>query len=103
MPAALLQSDSYRFDFLMPARVVFGWGRRSEIGPLARSLGTRAFVVCGSRSLERSRLVTQIDASLREAGVTVERLATIANEPLTSDVDSAVERLLEFAPAPATW
>ena len=42
------------FDFVAPSRVVFGWGRRREAGGLARSLGRRAFLVCGSRTLESS-------------------------------------------------
>jgi alcohol dehydrogenase class IV len=95
-----LQSPTLRFDFLTPARVVFGWGRRSGVGPLARSLGQRAFLVSGSKSLERSGVVAQIKALLEEAGLTVCLLATLGREPLVADVDAAVERILEFAPGP---
>ena len=96
-------STSHRaldFDLLMPARIVFGWGRRSEAGRLACTLGNRAFVVCGSRSLERSGIIAQIEESLRRAGLTVVRLTTISNEPLVSDVDVCVEELLGRNPAP---
>jgi alcohol dehydrogenase class IV len=89
---------SLRFDFLAPARVVFGWGRRSEVGRLAHSLGKRAFVVSGSKSLNRSGAIAQIESLLREAGLNVVPLAAIAHEPLVTDVDAAVNRLLEFAP-----
>jgi len=89
-----------RFDFLAPARVVFGWGRRSEVGQLAHSLGKRAFVVSGSKSLNRSGAIAQIETLLREAGLTVVPLATIAHEPLVADVDAAVDRLLKSGPAP---
>jgi alcohol dehydrogenase class IV len=92
------QSETLRFEFLTPARVVFGWGRRSEVGQLSRSLGKRAFIVSGSRSLERSGAVAQIGALLHEAGLTVVPLATIAHEPLVADVDGAVDRLLESDP-----
>jgi alcohol dehydrogenase class IV len=95
-----VQSPTLRFDFLTPGRVVFGWGRRKELGPLARSLGQRAFVVSGSKSLERSGVVAQIKALLEEAGLTVCLLATLGHEPLVADVDGAVERILEFAPGP---
>ena len=40
-----------RFDFVAPARTLFGWGRRAEVGPLAASLGRRAWLVTGSRTL----------------------------------------------------
>ena len=92
------QSETLRFEFLTPARVVFGWGRRSEVGQLSRSLGKRAFIVSGSRSLERSGAIAQIEALLHEAGLTVVPLATIAHEPLVADVDAAVDRLLESDP-----
>ena len=29
------------YDFAIPQRIVFGWGRRREVGSLARSLGRR--------------------------------------------------------------
>ena len=95
-----LQSPTLRFDFLTPARIMFGWGRRSGVGPLARSLGQRAFLVSGSKSLERSGVVAQIKALLEDAGLTVCLLATLGREPLVVDVDAAVERILEFAPGP---
>ena len=90
--------SALRFDFLAP-RIVFGWGRRSEVGQLAHSLGKRAFVVSGSKSLESSGAIAQIETVLRKAGLTVVPLATIAHEPLVADVDAAVDRLLESAPA----
>ena len=48
------------YDFIAPQKIVFGWGRRSEIGTLAASLGRRAFVVVGSRTLENNETVSQL-------------------------------------------
>jgi alcohol dehydrogenase class IV len=93
-----LPTGSLRFDFLAPAKVVFGWGRRSEIGPLARSLGKRAFVVSGSKSLESSGAIAQIADLLHQAGLKVTPLAAIPHEPLVADVDAAVDRLLKSDP-----
>ena len=42
-----------RYDLTLPRRVVFGWGRREELGTLAATLGRRAFLVTGSRTLEQ--------------------------------------------------
>jgi alcohol dehydrogenase class IV len=81
------------FDFFSPQRIVFGWGRRSDLGPLARSLGDRAHLVVGSRTLERTGVVTELERLLQAAGVATRRLASIDREPLVADVDAATERL----------
>ena len=49
-----MTADAIQYDFLSPQRIVFGWGRRREVGALARSLGQRVFVIPGSRTLEKS-------------------------------------------------
>ncbi|MSR58957.1 MAG: iron-containing alcohol dehydrogenase [Planctomycetaceae bacterium] len=81
------------YDFVVPSRIVFGWGRRREVGALARSLGRRAFVVCGSRTLENGGELAAIITSLQQAGVETVRLESVSREPLVDDVDSAVARL----------
>ena len=86
------------FDFFAPQRIVFGWGRRSEVGTLAAGLGRRAFIVVGSRTLERSGKVAALEQRLAQAGVAVVRLGTISREPLVADVDEAVARLRENGP-----
>ncbi|MFN0056235.1 MAG: iron-containing alcohol dehydrogenase [Planctomycetales bacterium] len=80
-------------DFVAPSRIIFGWGRRREVGAAARSLGKRAFVVCGSRTLESSGQLQQIVAALTEAGVKPVTLASVTREPLVADVDACVDRL----------
>ena len=83
------------YDFVAPSRIVFGWGRRTEVGPLARSLGRRAFVVSGSRALEKNGEFGVICDLLRDAGVEPVKVATISREPLVEDVDAAVAFLRE--------
>lgn len=85
--------DTLSYEFLAPGRIVFGWGRRREVGELARGLGRRVFVVSGSRSLERSGAIDEIGQSLRTGGLCVERLATICHEPLVADVDAAAAQI----------
>jgi alcohol dehydrogenase class IV len=87
------------YEFLSPARIVFGWGRRAEAGRLARDLGTRAFLVTGSRTLERLGKVDELCEALRQAGVSVVRLASIEREPRVADVDSTLVQLLAHQPA----
>ncbi len=80
---------SARYDFLAPARIVFGWGRRAEIGEWAATLGRRAFVVSGSRTLASSGVLGSILDTLREAEIDTVDVAAIAREPLVEDVDAA--------------
>jgi alcohol dehydrogenase class IV len=83
------------YDFCAPSRIVFGWGRRIEAGNLARSLGRRAFVVCGSRTLEQNGGLDEIAQSLAKAGVDTVRMATCTREPVVDDVDRLVAGLRE--------
>jgi len=35
------------YDFVAPRQIVFGWGRRRELGALAKTLGSRALIIHG--------------------------------------------------------
>ncbi|MBX3411530.1 MAG: iron-containing alcohol dehydrogenase [Pirellulales bacterium] len=88
-----------QYDFTTPAGIHFGWGRRTEVGKLARPLGRRAMIVAGSRTLESSGALDEVGNALRTAGMAVERLANISHEPEVGDVDAAVELARQLAPA----
>ncbi|HEV3345099.1 MAG TPA: iron-containing alcohol dehydrogenase [Pirellulales bacterium] len=81
------------YDFLPPGKIVFGWGRRQEVGRLAGELGNRAFVVCGSRTLDAGGEIDNLTESLTQAGVRVRRLFDISHEPQVEDVDRCTDRL----------
>ncbi len=83
------------YDFFSPPQVVFGWGRRTELGRLAGGLGRRAWIVAGSRTLERSGTLTELCGLLSEAGLIAEVVANISREPLVTDVDLLVQALRE--------
>jgi alcohol dehydrogenase class IV len=76
-----------RYDFVSPQQIVFGWGRRTELAQLAPRLGRRAFVVCGSRTLESAGLLDEIGSLLASGGVEAVRLETLTHEPEVDDVD----------------
>lgn len=86
-------SDSIRYDFLSPPKIVFGWGRRVEAGALAAELGRRAWIVSGSRTLESRGILEELNHSLAKHGVSAELLGRISHEPEVDDVDAAVARL----------
>ena len=58
-----------KFDHYMPVPIHFGWGRLSELGEVAASLGRRALVVIGRGSVRRSGALDRALDSLKGAGV----------------------------------
>jgi alcohol dehydrogenase class IV len=82
------------YDFMAPGRIVFGWGRREELGQLARTLGRRAFVIVGSRTLKRSGTGELVDR-LRSADVDTIVAGSTSREPLVEDVDAVSSSLRE--------
>lgn len=87
---------SLAYDFVAPWQVVFGWGRRKEVGRLAGQLGRRAFVLCGAEALRANGEVDAIAARLRQAGVAAEFIETLTNEPEVADVDRVAGRLADM-------
>ncbi|MDR3232728.1 MAG: iron-containing alcohol dehydrogenase [Planctomycetaceae bacterium] len=81
------------YELVFPKRVVFGVGKRRDIGALSRPLGLRAVIVCGSRTLEQNGLLREIIANLEESGISILSTQTITHEPEVSDADDLVDRL----------
>lgn len=82
------------YDATSPRKIVFGWGRRAQLGSLARSLGRRALIVTGSRTLARNGTLDELERHLQEAGIEVARLGEVSREPEVADVDALVERVV---------
>jgi alcohol dehydrogenase class IV len=91
------------YEFFAPAKIVFGWGRRTELGQLVRPLGGRALVVWGSRKLVAGGLGAWLAKTLAEAGVETLDLASIDHEPLVADVDAATARLRDLGARPGDF
>ncbi len=79
------------YELILPQRILFGWGKRSEAGVLAKSLGKQAILVCGSRTLERSGTLEGVRQTLRQSGLGILETAFISREPLLEDVDRWVD------------
>ena len=86
------------YDFLSPTRIVFGWGRRAELGKLARGLGTRVLLVSGSRTLERNGVIDELALDCTRHGVEVLRFPVASREPEVADVDLLVADMLRINP-----
>jgi len=83
------------YDFLVPQRTIFGWGRWPEVGPAAAQLGNRVFLVLGSRHLAAGGFVEQMRVVLDKHRVELIELTSIAREPEVGDVDAAAKRIRE--------
>ncbi len=81
------------YEFLCPPRIAFGWGRRREVGALAQTLGRRAFVVLGSRTLHKNGVWAEVSAALQQAGVEPVLTTVLAREPEVLDVDDLAATL----------
>jgi alcohol dehydrogenase class IV len=86
------------YSFLAPRQIVFGWGRRSELGTLTASLGRRVMLVSGSRTLERTGVIDQIVGILHSAGLDVLGFPVDSREPEVRDVDQLVCDLRDVNP-----
>lgn len=87
------------YEFLAPAKIVFGWGRRKEVGVLGRSLGRRAFLVSGLPEEVGKPFLTEIGDALHAEGIELIPAAKIPHEPEVQDVDRLSERLRLEKPA----
>ena len=81
------------YNFFAPQQICFGWGRFQEVGNLAASLGTRAFIISGSRSLESAGTIEELRQLLSRANIKSEFIRTISNEPEVADVDQTTNLL----------
>ncbi len=81
------------YEFLAPQRIVFGWGKRREVGSLARSLGRRAFIIWGARALAEQGFLDEVIQCLKLAEVEAVPVAVIEHEPEVADVDGLAARL----------
>lgn len=92
-------SPTIRYDFLAPRRIVFGWGRRAELGSIARGLGRRAWLVAAP-SLAKSPVFAELLEHLQAAEVEAQLLVTSAGEPTIAQVDAAATRARQVGARP---
>src|SRR5687767_3748222 len=81
------------FDFHAPGRIVFGWGRIAEIGAVVSSIGRRAFLIWGSRTLAGSDVGRKIIADLESAGIAVVPFQLPPGEPEVGTIDHLAEQV----------
>ncbi len=92
-------SPTLRYDFLAPRRIVFGWGRRAELGAIARGLGRRSWLVA-TPSVAKSPVFPELLGHLQAAKVEAQLLVTSAGEPTIAQVDAAAVRARQLGACP---
>lgn len=93
-------AGTMNYSFFAPRQIVFGWGCRSELGPLAAGMGRRALLVSGSKTLEARGVIDQVAAGLQAAGLVVNLLRVASREPEVRDVDQLVASIRALEPRP---
>jgi alcohol dehydrogenase class IV len=91
------------YEFFAPSRIVFGWGRRTDLGNLVRGFGTRAFVISGSRTLDKNGVLESLFDLLRSVDIEPVPCAAITHEPEVADVDRLVGQLRLHSIAPGDF
>ena len=74
-----------------PVKVVFGLGVIGHVGTETAAVGSRALLVSGRSSAERSGLLARVTGLLEQAGVEVTHLRGVAPNPRLSSLRHGVE------------
>jgi len=85
--------ETLSYDFVAPPKIVFGWGRRRELGTLARSLGHRAMILSGLPAAVAIEVLGEIREMLATQDIESALLETILHEPEVQDVDRVAAEL----------
>ncbi len=87
------------FDFLVPARVLFGPGSVYRLGEEVRRWGSKALLVTGRKALRESGALERIEVSLHTAGVEWVHWDRVDPEPDLQTVEEARAVAREVSPA----
>lgn len=91
------------YEFLIPGRIVFGWGRRGEVGRWSAGLGRRATIIYGSPQFAKQGLLDELAELLCREEVAVLRMELIDHEPLVADVDRLAQLLRQDRVGPGDF
>jgi alcohol dehydrogenase class IV len=92
-----------KYEFSIPGRIVFGWGRRQEVGRWAARLGRRATIIYGTAQFAQQGLLDELAEWLCHEGVTTLRMELVDHEPLVADVDRLAGQLRQDRVGPGDF
>ena len=79
------------FEFLAPARIVFGPGSARRLGEIARQLGREAPMILTDPGLHRLGVTAPVERSLVEAGLRVTTCTDVTTEPTLAAIKAAAD------------
>lgn len=79
------------FEFLSPARIVFGPGSARRLGEIALELGSSAPMILTDPGLHRLGITETVETSLREAGLRVTTSTDVTTEPTLAAIKAAAD------------
>ena len=88
-----IMNDTISYDFVAPPKIVFGWGRRREVGTLGRTLGRRAMILSGLPPAVAADVLGEIRELLSAQDIEPTLVETILHEPEVQDVDRVAREL----------
>ena len=93
-----MNDDRGYFDFVVPTKVKFGPGMRSEIAREIESRDFRSIGIVATKEIVELGLLDDIEAELKEIGRRVEIFAGVTGNPHLSTVSDCYRRFAKFSP-----
>ncbi len=84
-----------RFDYQVPVRVIFGAGRVSEIGAIAKAYGKKALIVATGTSSMRNGLIGRLQVYLSVEGIQSEYFNEVSPNPTSFQIDKGAGFAME--------
>ena len=85
------------FEFCLPTRVVFGKDSVSAAGRLVKDAGCKkVFIVYGSERVKKDGLLSAVERSLIESGISYEEFGGVKPNPLLSHAELGVKKARDF-------
>lgn len=78
------------FNYYVPTKIMFGNGKRREIGPEIAKYGTKCLLVTGKKKPVLEPYIEEVIKSCNDAGVEVVRFAGVIPNPTTASVNEGV-------------
>lgn len=75
------------FEYYMPVKLVFGCGKVSLIGKIAKNYGNKVMIVTGRTSTKKTGLLDKVVNYLKEQGLEIVIFDKIEENPLTTIVE----------------
>jgi len=75
------------FEFRLPPKIVFGWGKLDTIGSEAGALGRKAMLITGKGSMAKYGVLERAKNQLRKAGVATLDFSGVEEDPCLETVD----------------